>query len=507
MKEQEQLTRLIAEKHDQIRNLQTIRRNLRLEITGEAGSSSESEVKKFIRKCPMNECRGFLSSRWKCGTCDTNICNKCNEPKTDDHVCNPQNVETMNLLNKDTKPCPKCGTMICKISGCFGKDTEILMWDSSIKMIQDIIIGDILVGDDGTKRIVQDLTTGIDQMYEVQQSNGMNFVVNSKHTLLLKPINNNSITFSKNKQKVLWFDHTNYKYHSKKFKTFDEADYFSKKLNIPDTLKILVDDYIKLPKNIKSKLLGFKGESIKWEYQEINMDPYLLGSWLGDGYSDGSGFSSNDNEIIKYWIEWSNKNNLNVIHTAPFRFSLTCFSTSRKPVGYEENCPACIKKESSMCKIINENEMVMSTTKINKFKTLLKENNLINNKHIPDNFLRNSRENRLKLLAGIIDTDGHVSNKGKRISIKQVNPILSEQIILLARSLGFIVNYQIIKRKNVKLPNNIIKDCNDQYVINISGIHINEIPTILPRKKCISSNPNKNYNRTSIKVVSKGSEK
>jgi len=118
MKEQEQLTRLIAEKHDQIRNLQTVRRNLRLEITGEAGSSSESEVKKFIRKCPMNECRGFLSSRWKCGTCDTNICNKCNEPKIDDHVCDPKNVETLNLINKDTKPCPKCGTMICKLSGC-----------------------------------------------------------------------------------------------------------------------------------------------------------------------------------------------------------------------------------------------------------------------------------------------------------------------------------------------------------------------------------------------------
>jgi hypothetical protein len=33
-------------------------------------------------------------------------------------VCDPNNVETVALLKKDTKPCPKCGTMIFKISGC-----------------------------------------------------------------------------------------------------------------------------------------------------------------------------------------------------------------------------------------------------------------------------------------------------------------------------------------------------------------------------------------------------
>jgi hypothetical protein len=119
MKEQEHFARLIREKSDQIKNLQNTRRNIRLEITGDA-SSDNIEIKKFIRKCPIQDCRGFLSSRWKCGVCDTNICNKCNEPKNIDieHICDPQNIETMILLNKDTKPCPKCGTMICKISGC-----------------------------------------------------------------------------------------------------------------------------------------------------------------------------------------------------------------------------------------------------------------------------------------------------------------------------------------------------------------------------------------------------
>ena len=81
------------------------------------GASTEKRV--FVRRCPVNECRGFLSTRWKCQICDNNICPDCNEVKNgDDHTCDPNNVETVALLKKDTKPCPSCGTMIFKISGC-----------------------------------------------------------------------------------------------------------------------------------------------------------------------------------------------------------------------------------------------------------------------------------------------------------------------------------------------------------------------------------------------------
>jgi hypothetical protein len=66
----------------------------------------------------MENCRGFLSQQWKCGICDSKICNKCNEEKVEDHLCNPDNIASMELLNRDTKPCPKCGTMIFRISGC-----------------------------------------------------------------------------------------------------------------------------------------------------------------------------------------------------------------------------------------------------------------------------------------------------------------------------------------------------------------------------------------------------
>jgi len=81
-------------------------------------SVNTEDRKKFIRKCPITDCRGFLSTQWQCGSCEKKICNKCNEEKLEEHNCNPEHVATMEFINKDTKPCPNCGVMIHKISGC-----------------------------------------------------------------------------------------------------------------------------------------------------------------------------------------------------------------------------------------------------------------------------------------------------------------------------------------------------------------------------------------------------
>lgn len=78
----------------------------------------KKEARKFIRACPHNGCNGFLSHVWHCGVCDRWTCNQCHEIKEDNHVCNPSTVETVKLLSRDTKPCPKCASMIFKIEGC-----------------------------------------------------------------------------------------------------------------------------------------------------------------------------------------------------------------------------------------------------------------------------------------------------------------------------------------------------------------------------------------------------
>lgn len=82
----------------------------------------EEEKAKFIMKCPDVECRGFLSTAYKCGTCQKWFCTDCleckGENKDGEHTCNDEKKASVALIIKDTKPCPKCGERISKVDGC-----------------------------------------------------------------------------------------------------------------------------------------------------------------------------------------------------------------------------------------------------------------------------------------------------------------------------------------------------------------------------------------------------
>jgi len=163
----------------------------------DSGPAAKAVAAKFIRRCTVAECNGFLSSAWKCGLCHTWACPECFEIKGLDrdvaHTCTPEALATAALIRKDTKPCPTCGEMISKIDGCFAPDTPILGWDGRIILAKDIQVGDVLIGDDGTPRTVQTICSGEDEMYEVRQSDGMSYTINSKHTLVLFYIETKSV--------------------------------------------------------------------------------------------------------------------------------------------------------------------------------------------------------------------------------------------------------------------------------------------------------------------------
>jgi hypothetical protein len=186
----------------------------------------------YVQGCPSKDCRGLIEKEtFKCSLCDIRICKKCRVEKTSKsegkeeegkpssshvkHVCKKEDLESVKLIRSDSKPCPKCATAIFKISGCFGIDTPILLYDNSIKMSQDIEIGDVLIGDDGNKRMVLNVCSGVDELYKITQSNGMEYVVNSKHTLALMDQKN-------------------------------------------DIVEMIVDDYLNLPMSKKQKLYGYK---------------------------------------------------------------------------------------------------------------------------------------------------------------------------------------------------------------------------------------------------------
>ena len=76
----------------------------------------------FIHRCADSACNGFVSSAWKCATCDKHTCAHCRELKAahDDpaHLCNPDSVASVALLKHDTKPCPNCKVPVHKTEGC-----------------------------------------------------------------------------------------------------------------------------------------------------------------------------------------------------------------------------------------------------------------------------------------------------------------------------------------------------------------------------------------------------
>ena len=104
------------------RDIDTLR-NTNYVTRPEQGQRNEArERRTFVRACPADGCRGFLSSAWKCGTCEAWVCKDCGEPKAAqvdaNHACDPDVAASHAMLQKDSRPCPQCAAMIFKVDGC-----------------------------------------------------------------------------------------------------------------------------------------------------------------------------------------------------------------------------------------------------------------------------------------------------------------------------------------------------------------------------------------------------
>jgi superfamily II DNA or RNA helicase len=301
----------------------------------------------------------------------------------------------------------------CAYGKCLGKDTEILMHDGTKKMVQDIIVGDLLMGDDSTPRKVLTLARGREQMYKISSKKGDEYICNESHILSLKCSTNHS-----------------------------------KKLQKGTIVDISVKDFLDLPKSFHGKggvLYGYK-VPINFEEKHVTFDPYFLGFWLGDGASSKSMITTQESYVIKFFVDYfkNEKKDLYLKYTG-FQYD------------YRIN----------------------SLTSKNSFLEFLKNNNLIKNKHIPSDYLHNSKQNRLSLLAGIIDSDGYFNKNC--IEIVQKNETLLDDVVYLARSLGF-----------AAYKKRVIKTCTNAkggpkpgiyFLTTIYGKGIEDIPVLCPRKK------------------------
>lgn len=443
----------------------------------------KKKKKIFTRACPVDDCRGFLSTALKCGICKTYACKDCHLPKKskkdDEHKCEPGLIATVKLLASDTKPCPSCATPIYKISGCFDGKTVIPMWNGSYKVARDIVVGDEIIGDDGNIRTVVTTTRGFDEMYKIMQNKGEDYIVNSKHILVLKAGDHKTISRVGTLWKVKWFDNKAIKYYTKNFDNKLDGQEFLNSIVSDNIVEITTEEYMNLPTSTKRTLVGFRSNGVNWN-SDVNVDPYIIGSWLSDGNADHT-------EVVQKWIDWVEKNDAEIVHTQAYRFP-----NRRIEKKMSRNSIGSIGSEVNDCK------GYVFGKRTDPLTDALNQYNLVGNKHIPRDYMTGSRSTRLELLAGLIDTDGCVSNDGKRVTIIQKNEMLSKQIISLSRSLGFVTHSRIRVKKQVKLPNMY------EYEINISGELLGEIPTLVRRKKCVGTLSNNDYLRTSINIENIG---
>jgi len=127
---------------------------------------------------------------------------------------------------------------------------------------------------------------------------------------------------------------------------------------------------------------------LEYSEKKLEIDPYILGIWLGDGHSLGGRITTNDKEIFNYF-------------------------------NYE------VRKHKSKF-----NYQVIGLIKD------LRKYNLIGNKHIPDVFLKGSIKQRIALLQGLLDSDGFISKRGNEIEFSNKKEILIDSVVKLVLELG-----------------------------------------------------------------------
>ena len=392
---------------------------------------------------------------------------------------------------------------------CFDPETPILMANGTTRYIKDIEIGDTVCGDDNTPRTVTNKISGNDQMYLIKQNktNAYDYIVNSKHILVLKAIGVKPyVTTQSNNDsyRLVYYVYCNeetcnnvdcskkgIKKKQKSFNTEIEANIALEKLlnyefdeyYVQDgtILEINIQDFMNIcSKDAKeTRLKGYKASRpIFKQCDELPLDPYFVGVWLGDGTTGDVKITSADFEIEEYLNNFVKKyNDLCILKQ-------TIYAGSISSTGVES------KKDYHNHRIKNTND-----TTLNPIRQSLKTLGILNNKHIPEIYMNASEENRFKLLAGLIDTDGCLNihkehNKGPSPTYydfrqSENNKKLLFQVSDLAQSLGFTVIPSKISKEPVG-NREFYKDGKTEhihYILRLSGKQMMNVPCLIERKK------------------------
>ncbi|RIV23396.1 replicative DNA helicase [Fibrisoma montanum] len=312
---------------------------------------------------------------------------------------------------------------------CLGKGTKVVMFDGSLRNVEDVKPGDLLMGDDSTPRRVLSIARGRERMYWIHQNKGMSYRVNESHILSLKRSRNEGP-------------------HRK-----------------GDVLNITVQDYLTKSDKFKSNYKGYK-VAVEFPEKAVPLDPYFVGLWLGDGHAYSSRITNIDAEVVDYLKGYADELNLT-------------FSTYQQ-AGKAPN-HAITTGQRGIKATFNVQEQLRGLS-------------VIENKHIPKAYLINSTANRLKLLAGLIDSDGHYQEAFNCYEITQKNKQLAEELKYLCDTLGFRTS---LKEKTASIANRGFSTT--VYRLRIFG-NLDSIPVRIERKKARPLRARADWRVTGIRV-------
>ena len=321
---------------------------------------------------------------------------------------------------------------------CLGKSTKIITYDGTIKLVQDIVVGDKLMGPDGKSRNVLSTTKGQGDLYKIIPVKGDSYIVNDVHLLSLK--------LTPGSGNIHLYDGTEVK-DGIKTPVFVEA-------------KTLFNSN----KTAKHCLKGWRPSAISFENEHTNhsIPPYILGMWLGDGTASKPSITQIPNEVSTEF--------------AAYAASINCRLRESKS-----------KSKASEFYLVDGNKGTA-----NRFTDNLKLLGVLNKKHIPKSYKISSIQDRLELLAGLLDTDGSLHYEG--YDFVQKDKQLAEDVVFIARSLGFAVNISECE-KRIKTIGFVGK----YWRVNISG-DCSIIPCRIKYKQAQPRKQKKNHLLTGIKI-------
>lgn len=371
-------------------------------------------------------------------------------------------------------------------SGCHEKGTQIMMYDGSTKNVEDIDIGDVLMGDDSTPRNVLKLHRGRADMWRVTPVKGQPFVVNGEHTLSFKMSHTVYVCRNKRAIKKPW---TVYWYQwdreriivSRSAAAATQEDAQIMKANLEkldnvvksgDVVNISVKNLVdKVPKYNHRLFNLYRPDFVEFEAKPIHadLDPYVLGVWLGDGTTIATQITSMDAPIVD-----------KVRELLP--------PTVKMVAGKQ-------KKGRALKYGISKADGVGRKRDKNDFTLALESYGLLGNKHIPLEYRCNTKDVRMRVLAGLLDTDGHYQAHTNQYELTLKSECLLDDAISLARSLGFACYKAKIQKKC----------CNNGKVgtyfrTQIVGPGIQDIPVQLEYKKARTRVKAKDVHRVGIKL-------